>query len=84
MPGIMPISNYSQLKRFSDMCGAEIPRWIIKRMQAYGDDAESVRALGTDVVVQLCRRLLDGGAPGLHFYTLNRARATQMVLQQLS
>ena len=84
VPGIMPIANYSQLKRFSDMCGAEIPRWIAKRMQAHGDDAESVRALGAEVVAQLCRRLLDGGAPGLHFYTLNRAKATQLVLQQLS
>ncbi|MDE3073775.1 MAG: methylenetetrahydrofolate reductase [NAD(P)H] [Pseudomonadota bacterium] len=84
VPGIMPIANYSQLKRFSDMCGAEIPRWIAKRMQAHGDDADAVRALGTEVVAQLCRRLLEGGAPGLHFYTLNRARATQAVLQQLS
>jgi len=83
VPGIMPIANYSQLKRFSDMCGAEIPRWIAKRMQAHGDDAESVRALGAEVVAQLCRRLLEGGAPGLHFYTLNRAKATQSVLQQL-
>ncbi|MEP6898551.1 MAG: methylenetetrahydrofolate reductase [NAD(P)H] [Rhodanobacter sp.] len=84
VPGIMPIANYGQLKRFSDMCGAEIPRWIAKRMQAHGDDAASVRALGAEVVAQLCRRLLDGGAPGLHFYTLNRARATQSVLQQLT
>jgi methylenetetrahydrofolate reductase (NADPH) len=84
VPGIMPISNYSQLKRFSEMCGAEIPRWIAKRMQAHGDDSDSVRALGAEVVAQLCRRLLEGGAPGLHFYTLNRARATQAVLQQLS
>ena len=84
VPGIMPIANYSQLKRFSDMCGAEIPRWIAKRMQAHGDDAESVRALGAEVVAQLCRRLLQGGAPGLHFYTLNRAKATQSVLEQLS
>ena len=84
VPGIMPISNFSQLKRFSDACGAEIPRWIAKRMQAHGDDADAIRALGAEVVAQLCRRLLDGGAPGLHFYTLNRARATQAVLQQLS
>ncbi|MBB6186518.1 methylenetetrahydrofolate reductase [NAD(P)H] [Rhodanobacter sp. MP7CTX1] len=84
VPGIMPIANYSQLKRFSDMCGAEIPRWIAKRMQAHGDDAESVRGLGAEVVAQLCRRLLQGGAPGLHFYTLNRAKATQSVLEQLS
>jgi methylenetetrahydrofolate reductase (NADPH) len=83
VPGIMPISKYSQLKRCSEMCGAEIPRWIAKRMQAHGDDADAVRALGAEVVAQLCRRLLDGGAPGLHFYTLNRARATQAVLQQL-
>jgi methylenetetrahydrofolate reductase (NADPH) len=84
VPGIMPIANYSQLKRFSDMCGAEIPRWIAKRMQAHGDDAAAVRELGAEVVAQLCRRLLDGGAPGLHFYTLNRARATKAVLEQLS
>jgi len=84
VPGIMPIANYSQLKRFSDMCGAEIPRWIAKRMQAHGDDAVSIRALGAEVVAQMCRRLLEGGAPGLHFYTLNRAKATQAVLQQLS
>jgi methylenetetrahydrofolate reductase (NADPH) len=83
VPGIMPIANYSQLKRFSDMCGAEIPRWIAKRMQAHGDDAESVRALGAEVVAQLCQRLLQGGAPGLHFYTLNRAKATQSVLDRL-
>ncbi|TAL75220.1 MAG: methylenetetrahydrofolate reductase [NAD(P)H] [Rhodanobacter sp.] len=83
VPGIMPIANYSQLQRFSDMCGAEIPRWIGKRMQAHGDDAASIRALGAEVVAQLCRRLLDGGAPGLHFYTLNRVRATRAVLEQL-
>ncbi|RDI98422.1 methylenetetrahydrofolate reductase [NAD(P)H] [Dyella solisilvae] len=83
VPGIMPISNYFQLKRFSDACGAEIPRWISKRMQAHGDDAASIRELGADVVAQLCRRLLDGGAPGLHFYTLNRARATRAILDRL-
>ena len=83
VPGIMPISNFSQLKRFSDACGAEIPRWITKRMQAHGDDATSIRELGADVVAQLCRRLLDGGAPGLHFYTLNRAKATQAILDRL-
>jgi len=83
VPGIMPISNFSQLKRFSDQCGAEIPRWIIKRMQAHGDDAASIRELGADVVAEMCRRLLEGGAPGLHFYTLNRARATQAVLNRL-
>jgi methylenetetrahydrofolate reductase (NADPH) len=79
----MPISNFSQLKRFSDACGAEIPRWIVKRMQAYGDDADSVRALSAEVVASLCRRLLEGGAPALHFYTLNRARPTRAVLEQL-
>ncbi|MHA6205188.1 methylenetetrahydrofolate reductase [NAD(P)H] [Dyella soli] len=83
VPGIMPISNFTQLKRFSDGCGAEIPRWIAKRMQAHGDDAESIRELGADVVAQLCRRLLEGGAPGLHFYTLNRAKATQSILDRL-
>ncbi|AND69798.1 5,10-methylenetetrahydrofolate reductase [Dyella thiooxydans] len=83
VPGIMPIGNFSQLKRFSDACGAEIPRWIVKRMQAHGDDAESVRQLGAEVVAQLCRRLLEGGAPGLHFYTLNRARPTLAILDQL-
>ena len=84
VPGIMPIGNFSQLKRFSDACGAEIPRWIAKRMQAHGDDAEAIRELAADVVAQLCQRLLDGGAPGLHFYTLNRAKATQAVLERLS
>jgi methylenetetrahydrofolate reductase (NADPH) len=83
VPGIMPISNFSQLKRFSDACGAEIPRWIVKRMQAHGDDADSIRELGSEVVAQLCRRLLDGGAPALHFYTLNRAKATQAILERL-
>ncbi len=83
VPGIMPISNFSQLRRFSEQCGAEIPRWIGKRMQAYGDDAESVRAFGADVVAQLCERLVAGGAPGLHFYTLNLAKPTTQVLKLL-
>ncbi len=83
VPGIMPISNFSQLRRFSEQCGAEIPRWIGKKMQAYGDDADSVRAFGAEVVAQLCQRLVDGGAPGLHFYTLNLARPTQQVLKLL-
>ncbi len=83
VPGIMPISNFVQLKRFSATCGAEIPRWITERMKAYGDDADSVRELGADIVASLCRRLLDGGAPGLHLYTLNRARATLAVLDRL-
>ncbi|MGN6481349.1 methylenetetrahydrofolate reductase [NAD(P)H] [Luteibacter sp.] len=84
VPGIMPIANFSQLRRFSEQCGAEIPRWIVKRMQAHGDDAVAVRELGADVVAELCRRLLDGGAPGLHFYTINRARATTAVLERLA
>ncbi len=84
VPGIMPISSYSQLQRFSDLCGAEIPRWIAKRMQALGDDVANVRALGTEVVARLCQRLLDGGAPGLHIYTLNRSKAPQAVLEQLA
>ncbi len=83
VPGIMPISNFSQLRRFSEQCGAEIPRWIGKRMQAYGDDAESVRAFGAEVVAQLCERLVAGGAPGLHFYTLNLAKPTTQVLKLL-
>lgn len=83
VPGIMPISNFSQTRRFSEMCGAEIPRWVAQRMQAFGDDVESVRAFGADVVGQLCRRLAEGGAPGFHFYTLNLARPTLRVLEQL-
>ncbi len=73
VPGIMPITNYYQLARFSDTCGAEIPRWIRKRLEAWGEDLESIRAFGEDVVTALCTRLLEGGAPGLHFYTLNKA-----------
>ncbi len=83
IPGVMPISNFSQLRRFSEQCGAEIPRWIAKRMQAYGDDVDSVRAFGADVVAALCERLIAGGAPALHFYTLNLARPTNAVLQRL-
>ncbi len=83
VPGIMPITNFSQLQRFSEQCGAEIPRWITRRMQAFGADTESIRALGADVVAGLCHRLLEGGAPGLHFYTLNRAQATQAVIDRL-
>jgi methylenetetrahydrofolate reductase (NADPH) len=83
VPGIMPIANFSQLRRFSEACGAEIPRWLVKRMQAHGDDADAMRQLAADAVGQLCQRLLDGGAPGLHFYTINRAKATQAVLSRL-
>jgi methylenetetrahydrofolate reductase (NADPH) len=84
IPGIMPISNFSQLKRFSEACGAEIPRWIAKRMAAYGDDADSVREFAADVVGDLCHRLLAGGAKELHFYTLNLANPTLNVLQRLT
>ena len=84
VPGIMPISNFSQLRRFSDACGAEIPRWIGKRMLAYGDDSGSIREFGADVVASLCRRLIEGGAPALHVYTLNRAQATLAVLERMA
>ncbi len=83
VPGIMPITNFSQLKRFSDICGAEIPRWIARRCQSLGDDAEAIRDFGADVVAALCRRLLDGGVDALHFYTLNRARAVETLLERL-
>ena len=83
MPGIMPINNYTQLARFSDACGSEIPRWIRRRMQAYADDVESIRAFGIEVVSELCQRLLDSGAPGLHFYTMNQAGPTMQICQNL-
>ncbi|QGU31756.1 methylenetetrahydrofolate reductase [NAD(P)H] [Thermochromatium tepidum] len=73
VPGIMPITNYAQLARFSDACGAEIPRWIRRRLESFGDDIESLRAFGHEVVLRLCQRLLEGGAPGLHFYTMNQS-----------
>ncbi|GBG13801.1 methylenetetrahydrofolate reductase (NADPH) [Novimethylophilus kurashikiensis] len=82
-PGIMPIYNFAQLSRFSAGCGAEIPRWLRLRMQDYGDDLASVRALGLDVVTELCDRLLAGGAPGLHFYTMNQAGAISTLWQRL-
>lgn len=81
--GIMPITNYSQLMRFSDMCGTEIPRWIRLKLASYGDDTDSIKAFGLDVVTQLCERLLAGGAPGLHFYTLNQSAATIAIWQRL-
>jgi methylenetetrahydrofolate reductase (NADPH) len=82
--GIMPITNYSQLMRFSEMCGAEIPRWIRLKLASFGDDSESIRAFGLDVVTQMCERLLAGGAPGLHFYTLNQAPATTAIWRNLN
>jgi methylenetetrahydrofolate reductase (NADPH) len=83
VPGIMPISNFSQLRRFSEACGAEIPRWIGRRMQAYGDDADGIRNFAADCVAALCERLVDGGAPALHFYTLNLSKPTLNVLQRM-
>ena len=74
VPGVMPITNYQQLARFSDMCGADIPRWLRKRLEAFGDDLESLRAFGHDVVAELCRQLVDAGAPGIHFYAMNRSQ----------
>ena len=79
----MPITNYTQLARFSDMCGAEIPRWIRKRLESYGDDKEAIREFGEDVVTDLCHQLLEAGSPGLHFYTLNQANATIALWQNL-
>ncbi len=83
VPGIMPISNYTNLVRFSDGCGAEIPRWIRSRLAAYENDEASLKSFGTDVVTALCQRLLDGGVPGLHFYTLNQVAPTQAVLDRI-
>jgi len=83
VPGIMPITSSSQLLRFSDACGAEIPRWIRLRLQAYGDDLASIKAFGLDVVSDLCERLVAGGAPSLHFYTMNQSVATTEILQRL-
>ena len=83
VPGIMPITNYHQLARFSDSCGAEIPRWIRKRLEAYGDDIASIRSFGEEVVTGLCATLLAQGAPGLHFYTLNRAEPSLAILKNL-
>jgi methylenetetrahydrofolate reductase (NADPH) len=82
--GIMPITNYSQLMRFSDMCGAEIPRWIRLKLASFGDDSESIKAFGLDVVTGLCERLLAGGAPGLHFYSMNQAVATTALWKRLN
>jgi methylenetetrahydrofolate reductase (NADPH) len=84
VPGIMPITNFSQLARFSDACGAEIPRWIRMRLQGFGDDRESIRAFGLDVVTDLCDQLLAAGAPGLHFYTMNQAEPTLELWSRLN
>ena len=83
VPGIMPITNYHQLARFSDACGAEIPRWIRKRLETYGEDTASIRAFGEEVVTNMCTRLLQAGVPGLHFYTLNRAEPSLAIWNNL-
>jgi methylenetetrahydrofolate reductase (NADPH) len=83
VPGVMPITSSTQLMRFSDACGAEIPRWIRLRLQSYGDDVDSIKAFGLDVVAGLCERLRAGGAPALHFYTMNQSVATLGLLQRL-
>ena len=83
VPGIMPITNYAQISRFSEMCGADIPRWMRKRLEVFGDDRASIRAFGLEVVSDLCRRLLEQGAPGLHFYTLNQSEAVLGIWRNL-
>jgi methylenetetrahydrofolate reductase (NADPH) len=83
IPGIMPIGSFSKLARFSDSCGAEIPRWMRRKFESYGDDADSIRAFGLDVVTGLCQRLLERGAPGLHFYTLNQSALTLEIARRL-
>ena len=83
VPGIMPITNYSKLARFSDACGAEIPRWVRKQLEAYGDDIGSIQAFGEQVITTMCEQLLAGGAPGLHFYTLNQAEPSLAIWHNL-
>lgn len=84
VPGIMPITNYTQLMRFSDMCGAEIPRWVRLKLASFGDDTASIKAFGLDVVTDLAKRLLAGGAPGIHFYSMNQAAPTTALWQRLT
>ncbi len=83
VPGIMPIGRFSKLSRFADSCGAEIPRWMRRKFEGYGDDADSIRAFGLDVVTELCQRLIDLGAPGLHFYTLNQSALSLEIVRRL-
>ncbi|HUP09063.1 MAG TPA: methylenetetrahydrofolate reductase, partial [Caldimonas sp.] len=83
VPGIMPIVNASGIMRFADGCGADIPRWMRLRLQGYGDDTASIRAFGIDVITHLCEQLIAGGAPGLHFYTLNQSAATLEICRRL-
>lgn len=82
-PGIMPITNYTKLSRFSDMCGAEIPRWVRRRLESYGDDQASIAAFGQDFIIDLCDMLLEQGAPGLHFYTMNQAEPCSTIVKAL-
>ena len=83
VPGIMPIAGFTKLARFSDACGAEIPRWMRKKFESFGDDTEAIRAFGLDVVTELCERLLKGGAPGLHFYAMNQSALTTEICRRL-
>ncbi len=84
VPGIMPITNFSNLRRFSEMCGAELPRWMVKSLQDFGDDHGAIGAFGVEVVTRLCERLLAGGAPGLHFYTMNQHEAVTAICANLA
>ena len=83
VPGIMPITNFAQLARFSDLCGTEIPRWLRRRLEGYSDDIDSIRSFGLEVVTNLCQRLLEAGSPGLHFYTMNQVNPTRAIWQAL-
>jgi len=83
IPGIMPVTNYTQLLRFSTMCGAQIPRWLETRLEAFGDDIDSIKKLGLDVVSKLCQDLLNIGAPGLHFYSMNKTEPCRQIIQNL-
>ena len=83
VPGIMPIVGFTKLARFSDACGADIPRWMRKKFESFGDDSDSIRAFGLDVVTELCERLLKGGAPGLHFYSMNQSVLTTEICKRL-
>ncbi|MGZ8151795.1 MAG: methylenetetrahydrofolate reductase [NAD(P)H] [Methylovulum sp.] len=83
VPGIMPITQYAQLFRFSEMCGADIPRWLRRRLEGFGDDRQSIQAFGLDVMTRLCNQLLEGGAPGLHFYTMNQAAPALAILENI-
>ncbi len=83
-PGIMPITNYKNLARFSDNCGAEIPRWVRKRLESYGDNVESIASFGVEIISELCETLLENGAPGLHFYTMNQIEPTRTIVNNLA